>query len=201
MFDGHDAGFQDEGVRAGDPMALEDLLELLDLQLEGADGCFRAGHRQTHEDEDGQAKPLQADFGVEAADDAEFFQPVDALGDGGGGEADATAELRPGKARVLLQLFNNLPGDAIQFGWLVTRSVAACGHGATPSIRRTLALFSFESKTNSHFSLSNSIVNYCKRLRYCPSLQQNGASPWLRISLPASINPVSVTSLPPRPTA
>ena len=50
-----------------------------------------------------------------AGDDARFFKPMNALRDRRRREADLPAEFGERDARILLQRFQNLPGNCVEF--------------------------------------------------------------------------------------
>ena len=76
-------------------MAFENLFPGLYVLLKGAHQRFGACHGEAHEYLDGHAQPLQADVSVKAADDTMFLEPVNAFGDGRGGQSDAPAQFSP----------------------------------------------------------------------------------------------------------
>jgi len=121
---------QDEGVGSGDAVALEHFVPCFHLLLKGADQRFGSSHGEAHEDQDGQAETLKADVRMETANDAELFEPVDALRNGRGCEADATSQFGPGNPGIVLEFFDDPPGNAIELGWFVRVTVSASGHGS-----------------------------------------------------------------------
>jgi hypothetical protein len=121
--DGDNVGLNDEGLGAGDAVAAADLCELLDGGDGAADLQVAAGDGEAHEHADGYAKHGHVERRVIAGDDAGFLQAMDALCDGGRGEADLAAEFGEGEAGVLLEGFKNLPGDGVEIDGVGSGSV------------------------------------------------------------------------------
>jgi len=85
----------------------------------------RAFAGEPYEGCDGEAEGLQVDLRVVAANELEAFETAQALGGGGGGEADAPAEFRYGEARVGGKLPQDLAVDLVDS--VVEKHVALLG--------------------------------------------------------------------------
>ena len=117
LLGGRERDLEQEGVAAGEVVALLDGVKGFEEFEEGLVAGAVAGHAD--EGGDGEAEGFQVEVGAVAADEAEAFELLDAFGGGGGAEADAAGELGEGEAGVGGEFEEDLFVVRVEFGHLM----------------------------------------------------------------------------------
>src|ERR1700722_2820323 len=148
LVDGREGDFDEEGLAAGDVMALLYGFEGGEKFQEGPVVLVVAG--QSDEGDDGVAERAFVEDGAIAQDDALVLQLADALGDGGWRQAYPAAKFGEGKPGI----GGKRPHDVVVDG------IKIVGHCWPPERQRALADLRHEELNSPRFRISQIRANY-----------------------------------------